>query len=98
MLPMGSIEKFGPSGPLGTNLYLARLVALEAAKQEYAIVFPENFASVTTSTSTLPGTIAYSPQLQMQLLQETTSEMARNGCRKVLLVNGHSSNISMIAY
>ena len=98
MLPMGSIEKFGPSGPLGTNLYLARLVALEAAKQEYAIVFPEYFASADTGSSGLPGAVAYSQHLQLELLQETVSEMARNGCKKVLLVNGHSPNMAMISY
>ena len=27
ILPMGSLEKFGPSAPVGTNLYLARAVA-----------------------------------------------------------------------
>jgi creatinine amidohydrolase len=98
MLPIGSLEKFGPSGPIGTNLYLARLVALEAAKKEYAIVFPDYFASVTASTSTLPGTVAYSQHLILELLDETTREMARNGCKKILLVNGHSSNTSMIAF
>ena len=35
------------------------------------------------------GTIAYSPQLQLDMLQETVSEMARNGCKKIILVNGH---------
>jgi creatinine amidohydrolase len=97
MLPYGSVEKFGPSGPLGTNLYLARLVALEAAKQEYAVVFPEYFAAITTSTSTLPGTITYSPHLQVELLEETISEMARNGCKKILIVNGHSPNMSFLS-
>ena len=98
MLPMGSIEKFGPSGPLGTNIYLSRLVATEAAKQEYAIVFPSFYATVTSGASSLPGTITYSPQLQQLLLQESIGEMARNGCRKILLVNGNSSNMSFLSY
>jgi creatinine amidohydrolase len=98
LLPFGSIEKFGPSGPLGTNLYLGRLVTMEAVKQEYAVVFPEYFAAVTSNTSNLPGTITYSAHLQLELLEETTSEMARNGCKKVLIVNAHSSNTSFIAY
>jgi len=98
MLPMGSIEKFGPSGPVGTNLYLARLVALEAAKQEYAIVFPAYFATETGGASTLTGTITYSPHLMMELLEETTSEMARNGCKKILLVNGNSANTTFLAF
>src|SRR5580698_3852227 len=98
MLPLGSLEKFGPSGPIGTNLYLARLIALEAAKKEYAIIFPEYYASAATNTSGLPGTISYSPHLILELLDETTHEMARNGCKKILIVNGHSGNTSMLSY
>lgn len=98
MLPMGSMEKWGPSGPIGTNLYLARLIALEAAKKEYAIVFPAYFASVTAGDSTLVGNVSYSQHLLLELLDETTREMARNGCKKILLVNGHTPNREMIAF
>jgi creatinine amidohydrolase len=98
MLPMGSLEKWGPSGPIGTNLYLARLIALEAAKKEYAIVFPEYFASVTAGDSTLIGNVTYSQHLLLELLDETVREMARNGCKKILLVNGHTPNREMIAF
>lgn len=98
MLPLGSLEKFGPSGPIGTNLYLARLVALEAAKKEYAVIFPDFFASNTVGSSGLPGTISYSPHLIFELLDETTHEMARNGCKKILIVNGHSGNTAMLSF
>jgi creatinine amidohydrolase len=98
MLPMGSLEKWGPSGPIGTNLYLARLIALEAAKKEYAIVFPEYFASVTAGDSTLVGNVSYSQHLLLELLDETVREMARNGCKKILLVNGHTPNREMITF
>lgn len=96
ILPMGSIEKFGPSAPVGTNLYLGRIIPLEAVKQEYAVVFPDYFVAQTTDTSTLPGTIHYSMNMQMQFLDETTHEMARNGCRKIILANGHTGNNSLI--
>jgi creatinine amidohydrolase len=39
-----------------------------------------------------PGTIAYSRRLQLELLEETTAEMARNGCTKIVIVNGHGGN------
>jgi creatinine amidohydrolase len=96
LLPMGSIEKFGPSGPLGTNVYVVRIITLEAVKQEYAVVFPEYFVAQTTSTSRLPGAINYSDRLQREMLEETTSEMARNGCKKILIINGHSQNNGML--
>ena len=96
VLPMGSIEKFGPSAPVGTNLYLARIIPLEAVKQEYAVIYPEYFVAETSNTSNLPGTIHYSLKLQLEFLTETTSEMARNGCKKIILANGHSSNTGLI--
>jgi creatinine amidohydrolase len=92
---MGSIEKFPTAGPLGTNVYVIRTVALEAAKLEYAVVFPDYFVSTTNNVSHHPGAVAYSGRLQRQMLEETTAEMARNGCRKILVVNGHSTNMRL---
>ncbi len=34
----------------------------------------------------------------MELLQETTDEMARNGCKKIIIVNGHGGNNSFLPY
>jgi creatinine amidohydrolase len=96
VLPMGSVEKFGPSGPTGINDYVNRAIVLEAAKQEYAVVFPDYYVAGTIDVSNLPGTIAYSERLQYEMLVETTQEMARNGCKKILLVNGHSGNMGLI--
>jgi creatinine amidohydrolase len=96
LLPMGSVEKFGPSAPLGTNVYLARVIPLEAAKQEYVVIYPEYFVAETANTSTLPGTIHYSLNMVTQFLDETVHEMVRNGCKKVILANGHSSNSGLI--
>lgn len=96
ILPMGSIEKFGPSAPLGTNLYLGRKIPEEAAKQEYAVIYPSYFVAETSNTSNLPGTIHYSLKMQMNFLTETVNEMARNGCKKIILANGHSSNTGLI--
>jgi creatinine amidohydrolase len=96
ILPMGSVEKFGPSAPVGTNLYLARIIPMEAVKKEFAVIYPEYFVAETSNTSNLPGTIHYSLKLQLDFLAETTSEMARNGCKKIILANGHSSNSGLI--
>jgi creatinine amidohydrolase len=32
------------------------------------------------------------------MLHETVSEMARNGCSKVILVNGHGGNNNLVQY
>ena len=98
LLPFGILEKHGPHLPLGTDLLDVRYAALHAAGQEYAVVFPEYYFGQIFEARHEPGTIAYSPQLQLQLLQETTDEMARNGCKKVIIVNGHGGNEHLLPY
>src|SRR2546421_5766174 len=98
VLPFGILEKHGPHLPLGTDLLDVRYAALHAAEQEYTVVFPEYYFGQIFEDRHEPGTMAYSRDLQMALLQETTDEMARNGCKKVLIVNGHGGNDSLLPY
>jgi creatinine amidohydrolase len=98
LLPFGILEKHGPHLPLGTDLLDARYAALRAVEQEYAVVFPEYYFGQIFEARHEPGTVAYSPELQLQLLQETTAEMARNGCKKVIIVNGHGGNEHLLPF
>jgi creatinine amidohydrolase len=98
VLPFGILEKHGPHLPLGTDLLNVRYAALHAAEQEYAVVFPEYYFGQIFEAKQEPGTIAYSRELQLSLLQETTDEMARNGCKKIVIVNGHGGNESLLPY
>src|SRR2546422_8066181 len=98
LLPFGILEKHGPHLPLGTDLLNVRHAALHAAEQEYAVVFPEYYFGQIFEAKHEPGTIAYSTRLQLELLQETTDEMARNGCKKIIIVNGHGGNNSLLPY
>jgi creatinine amidohydrolase len=98
LLPFGILEKHGQHLPLGNDLLNVRYVALNAAQQEYAIVFPEYYFGQIFEAKHQPGTVAYSRRLQLELLQETTDEMARNGCKKVIIVNGHGGNNSLLPY
>jgi len=98
LLPFGIVEKHGPHLPLGTDLLKVRYAALRAAEQEYAVVFPEYYFGQIFEAKHEPGTIAYSTHLQLELLQETTDEMARNGCKKVIIVNGHGGNENLLPF
>lgn len=92
VLPFGIIEKHGPHLPLGTDLLDVRFAVSNAVQQEYAVVFPAYYFGQIFEARHQPGTLAYSLQTQLSLLQETVSEMARNGCKKVVIVNGHGGN------
>jgi creatinine amidohydrolase len=98
LLPFGILEKHGPQLPLGTDLINSRYAALHGAKEEFAVVFPDYYFGQIFEARHEPGTIAYPAPLQLQLLQATTDEMARNGCKKILIVNGHGGNNSLLPY
>lgn len=98
VLPFGILEKHGPQLPIGTDLIDVRHASLEGARQEFAVVFPEYYFGQIFEARHEPGTIAYSAHLQLELLQETTDEMSRNGCRKILIVNGHGGNNHLLPF
>src|SRR5260370_18143942 len=77
LLPFGILEKHGPHLPLGTDLLTVRHASLQAPHHEYAVVFPQYYFGQIFEAKHEPGTVAYSMELQLKLLQETTDEMPR---------------------
>jgi creatinine amidohydrolase len=98
IIALGIIEKHGPHLPLGTDLLDARELALRAVAREYSIVFPPYYAGQIFEAKHQPGTIAYSQRLMWDMLQETVDEIARNGIKKIILVNGHGGNDAFLEY
>ena len=98
VIPIGVVEKHGPHLPMGTDMLDAREVALRAVKKEYSIVFPPYYFSQIFEAKHQPGTLAYSERLMWDLLQETVDEIARNGIKKIILVNGHGGNNSFLPF
>jgi creatinine amidohydrolase len=96
VLPFGILEKHGPHLPIGTDLLDVRFAVMNAVKQEYAVVFPQYYFGQIFEAQQQPGTVAYSLATQLTLLQETVKEMARNGCKKVVIVNGHGGNENLL--
>ncbi len=98
LLPFGIIEKHGTHLPLGTDLINVRYASLRAVQQEYAVVFPPYYFGQIAEARHQPGTVSYSAHLQMELLQATADEMGRNGCKKIVIVNGHGGNEDFLPY
>ena len=96
VLPFGIIEKHGPHLPLGTDLLDVRFAVANATAEEYAVVFPPYYFGQIFEAQQQPGTLAYSLSTQLLLLQETVKEMARNGCKRVAIINGHGGNQSLL--
>jgi len=92
ILPIGVVEKHGNHLPLGTDMYVSTQVAIAAAAQEKAIVFPYYFMGQIAEARHVPGTICVSHKLMMEALREICDEIARNGLKKILILNGHGGN------
>jgi creatinine amidohydrolase len=98
IIPLGIIEKHGPHLPLGTDLFEAREMAFAASAKEYAVVFPSYFTGQIFEAKHQPGTIAYSNDLMWKMLEETCTELSRNGLKKIILLNGHGGNNNFLQY
>ncbi|MEZ5072588.1 MAG: creatininase family protein [Bacteroidales bacterium] len=98
LLPAGIMEKHGPHLPLGTDLFLSREIALRGAHKEYSLVFPPYYFGQIFEARHQPGTVAYSPELVWNILEETCEELSRNGVKKIIIVNGHGGNTHFFSY
>lgn len=101
VLPMGCVEKHGQHLPLGTDTIAVRAVVEQAAEMEEVVVFPSSLWLGDLSgikpiqdpfAVNLAGFICLNPRTLLTLLEELCDEMARNGFRKILIVNGHGGN------
>jgi len=98
ILPFGILEKHGPHSPIGTDLIHVREWAARATKQEYAVVFPDYFYGQINEAKQQFGTFALPARLIYDLLEATCDEIARNGFKKIMILNGHGGNPEFIRF
>lgn len=92
VLPIGSVEVHGPHMPLGTDSITAHEIARRAAEKEEAVVLPPLYYAYVPESAHFPGTVSLSAKTLLTVLEEVCDEAARNGFKKILLVNGHGGN------
>lgn len=98
IFPIGVLEKHGPHAPMGSDLIRAREWADRVTQEEYAVVFPDYFYGQLNEAKHLPGTFSLPPELTMELLEATCEELGRNGFERIMIINGHGGNPSMLRY
>ncbi len=98
ILPIGILEKHGPHVPIGSDLIQVREWAARATKREYAVVFPDYFYGQMNEAKHQPGIFALPERVVWDLLEATCDEIARNGFKKIVIINGHGGNPQMIRY
>lgn len=94
VIPMGCVEKHGLHLPLGTDVFEADALAYMASQIEPVCIFPtfifgdvpENYPAMA------PGSITLPVETEMLLLDQLCDQIARNGFKKIIILNTHGGN------
>ncbi|MBP6298424.1 MAG: creatininase family protein [Anaerolineae bacterium] len=92
LLPLSVIERHAHHLPLGTDMYIGRELCRRAALLEPAVVFPDFIFTQILEARHCAGTIAIEPDLILKLMDNVACEIARNGLKKIVIVNAHGGN------
>jgi len=96
VLPCGSIEKHGPHLPLGTDTLNVEYVAKTACEKAGAIMLPALPYLFVNEMKASAGAVSLATKTVITLLDEICDEVARNGIKKIVLLNGHGGNNAIL--
>ncbi|MDP9363617.1 MAG: creatininase family protein [Chloroflexota bacterium] len=98
ILPTGSTEQHGRHLPLDVDLFLTESICLEAGRRAEGkvLVLPPIPYGLNLHHIDFPGTIHVEPEVFIAFCLNVTKSVAYHGFEKILLVNGHGSNVPLI--
>lgn len=101
LLPVGAIEQHGLHLPLDIDAWDAawqcEQVALRCSEPR-PLVLPLIPFGVSYHHEDFPGTISLSPDTLSKVVYEIGMAAARNGIRKLVIVNGHGGNVPALQF
>jgi creatinine amidohydrolase len=96
LVPWGCLERHGPHLPVGADTIQAEAIATRASQLEPSVVFPALYFGQIAEARQCPGTISLDHELLFRLLRGTFDEIGRNGFTKIVIVNNHGGNSSLL--
>ena len=96
ILPTACLEKHGQHLPVNTDILIAEATARLAAEIEDVMIFPTFKFGEVAGIPQHRGSVILSGQLQHRILEETCREIARNGFKKIMLLNAHGGNPTLL--
>ena len=98
VLPVGTVEQHGPHLPLVTDVLTATEMSRRAVERtpHEAVLMPSVYYSFNEHHLDFPGTIAVEGQTIVNYVTDIGKSLAHHGFRKILLVNGHGSNVPFL--
>ncbi len=101
LLPVGAIEQHGPHLPLDVDAwdadYLARQVAA-ACSAPRPLVLPLISYGVSYHHEDFSGTFSIRPETLSRLVYEIGLDAARQGIKKLIIINGHGGNVPTLQF
>lgn len=95
IVPCGAVEQHGPHLPLDVDIVCPTGIALGAAREvaDKALVLPTVCYGYTGHVMDFPGTINTDFEHFMHQVLDITKSLAYHGFKKIMLLNGHGSNM-----
>ena len=97
ILPTGSTEQHGRHLPLDTDAFLTESICNEVGRRAEgrALILPTISYGLNLHHIDFPGTIHIEPETFIAFCLNITKSVAYHGFQKILLVNGHGSNMPL---
>ncbi len=92
VLPVGSFEQHGPYLPLATDTIVATEIARRAADTYGLLLLPPVTFSCSHEHAAFPGTVSISAPTLAHVIEDVSSDLARGGIERLVVVNGHGGN------
>jgi len=96
IIPVGSNEQHGPQNPLGTDHFIAKAIAEEAAKRAGVVCLQVIPFGVSAHHRHFWGTISISSGTLKNYVKEVCLALGDYGVRKIVIVNGHGGNLNAL--
>ena len=98
IVPIGMIEEHGHHLPVETDVVLANEVCVRAGRKisEKVVVVPPVNHAYAPHQMDFPGVISISSSTFIDYIVDIGKSLAHQGYKRILLFNGHGSNVSLL--